>query len=418
MQDGSSYDEQIGAPATGFFRRSDPFLVVLINFFAGNPDPGSDQLKTRRHAFLQAFELLRCAQNAGKPRVHGGFDEQRRKRRIVVGAAGSVPGALRREHGDGDEARRRAPAADRRCVEHPRSAARVDRRVGHAEVAVLFHRLGDDVGRVVQLEVEKNFLPLAVEKVDDVEPGASKEDRTNLETIDQVANLLDEPVRFQRVRIVESDDDLARSRIHPGVDTMASATMTAMATEGEAAFRRRAAAALSFCLPGLGHLYTGAIGRGLALNAAFLLLLSNASTRLLVPAVAIFAAWEARRLDDDYARNRAALGRWGLFALAGGVGVFLWSVVVFGELSPWRQVQRTRLFLERAARDCRAGDTFRANCVEGFVDGWGRKLVVGPDGNLRSTGRDGVDGTLDDIVFPRPRPLPQVPGAFDMTSPR
>lgn len=183
-----------------------------------------------------------------------------------------------------------------------------------------------------------------------------------------------------------------------------------MDRERDRANVRRASQALSFCLPGLGHLYAGHPWRGFAVNGAFLLMLSNASTRLFVPFVAVFAAWEAGKLAPTTRAN--VPGRQGLFSLAGGVGVFLWSVVVFGELSPWRAVQRTRETVERAARECRRGEAYAADCVENYVDGWGRKLVPGEDGRPRSLGKDGRDGTLDDIAHRGTRPGERA-GAFD-----
>jgi len=182
---------------------------------------------------------------------------------------------------------------------------------------------------------------------------------------------------------------------------------------------RRAAAALSFCLPGLGHLYAGARWRGFAINGAFLLLLSNASTRLLVPFVAAYAAWEAGRLTTDYAESLSLPGRWGLFAMGGGVGVFLWAVVVFGEITPFRAVERSREAVRRAAIECRRDGAFDAACIARFSDGWGRKLgPAAEDGAPRSWGRDGMSGTLDDVGLPLATSAPQVPGAFDVVEPR
>lgn len=195
--------------------------------------------------------------------------------------------------------------------------------------------------------------------------------------------------------------------------------MTAMAPERETRTLRRTAQALSFCLPGLGHLYAGVRWRAFALNGAFLLLLSNSSTRLLVPFVAAYAAWEAARLPPDFAAARPWKSRWGLFAMAGGVGVFLWSVAVVGEIGPWRAVERTREALQRAMLACRRGETFDGPCIATFVDGWGRKLYASPaDGSPRSSGRDGANGTMDDVGAAFARPLEAVPGAFDVASPR
>jgi hypothetical protein len=182
---------------------------------------------------------------------------------------------------------------------------------------------------------------------------------------------------------------------------------------------RRAAQALSFCLPGLGQVYAGAWGRGVALNVAFLLLLSQSATRFLVPFLAAFAAWEAGRLPAEFAAARATRPRQSVFALGGGLGVFLWFVTVLGEWGPWNAVLRTREAVSRAGVECRRDDGYDASCVGAIRDGWGRALVVsGVDGQPRSLGRDGKDGTLDDVGAPSARSAPVVPGAFDVASPR
>lgn len=195
---------------------------------------------------------------------------------------------------------------------------------------------------------------------------------------------------------------------------------TASSRAGDASKGSRCAAqALSFCVPGLGQVYAGAWGRGVALNVAFLLLLSQSATRFLVPFIAAFAAWEAGRLPAEFAAARATPLRQSVFALGGGLGVFLWFFTVLGEWGPWNAVLRTQEAVSQAGVECRRDGGYDASCVGAIRDGWGRALVVsGVDGQPRSLGRDGKDGTVDDIVAPSAPPAPAVPGAFDVTSPR
>ncbi len=174
-------------------------------------------------------------------------------------------------------------------------------------------------------------------------------------------------------------------------------------------------AAMSFMLPGLGHVFSGNALRGMFFFGLFTLLNGTAATRVIVPMVVVVASWDAYRTtpaekDAVSQQKRAA------FLAVGFISFLAWMSMVAMVLLPYGKqdtINRTVEYLsdgvKACARELKRLPATLDECGDGFAkvrrlkDPWGLAYAYRPQGEgrfeIRSAGRDGNFDTEDDFIY-------------------
>lgn len=156
------------------------------------------------------------------------------------------------------------------------------------------------------------------------------------------------------------------------------------------------AAVLSFALPGLGQLAQKRLAFSFAFFGAFVAALSYGWWA--VPLVALVSGLEALRMP----RSTQTFGP--AYGVVGGVALVAWVSAFFLPLLPLKMAMNEDVerIMKEVMRCVSVEKCPLTEPTRNLRDPWGRPYGVSPRGEhfeVRSSGPDGVSGTVDDAVF-------------------
>lgn len=169
--------------------------------------------------------------------------------------------------------------------------------------------------------------------------------------------------------------------------------------------------AMSFCLPGLGHLYLGQIPRAAVHFCLFVVFLALPALKAYLPLSVLVAAADAFWVTPE-AMPPSARGRTVAFLAVAVTGLLSWFSVAGAVRSPYArqmQINRDTLALAAKIRACgkRLGAYPKSLLSCGFTelekDPWGSEYDYVSEGTqfeLRSRGPDRLPDTGDDFRYP------------------